>query len=62
MDTNPNNLLLIKVFSMIFVYFLIIPILNLIINSIKNNYNKNKRIKVEKDVDPLKSLTFIHYL
>ena len=59
MDTNPNNLLLIKVFSMIFVYFLIIPILNLIINSIKNNYNKNKRIKVEKDVDPLKSLTFI---
>ena len=46
MDTNPNNLLLIKVFSMIFVYFLIIPILNLIINSIKNNYNKNKRIKV----------------
>ena len=48
MDTNPNNLLLIKVFSMIFVYFLIIPILNLIINSIKNNYNKNKRIKDKK--------------
>ena len=59
MDLNSNSLLIIKLFSMIFIYFLIIPLLNLIINSVKNNYNRNKRIKQEKDSDPLKSLTFI---